>query len=478
MAPLPETETDVLRNRKSVSKKEDSTPATVKTFTWQEVAKHNTAEDCWVIYNGKVYDITKWVDRHPGGREILQLTAGRDISIAFESYHPFTRKAHEVLPKYEIGTATNFEFPPYPVDTLFYKDIRENVNKFFIENKLDHKNPIYGLWRMAIVIPLALITAYLAFGPSNLAFLHRLLCASIFGIFQALPLLHVMHDCSHTAFGHSQSWWMFWGRLFMDFYVGCSMTSWHNQHTIGHHIYTNIFKADPDIPKDIKDGDIRRIVKLQSWAWTSQFQVIYLPILYGLLGMAMRYADVFEVFSALKNGPVRVNPHGIRGQVEHLLSKLFFISWRICLPFVYGIEMSTFIPLFFATELMTGYWLAFNFQVSHISDVADFPMGDKSSDKVPAEWAIAQTVSSVNYSLGNAWTTFCCGALNYQIEHHLLPTVSQYHYPAIAPIVKEICKKHGVRYNELPNFYSALYHHLSLLYTMGQRGEVAEVHLG
>lgn len=471
MAPRPEVDTDNLRNRK-ISSKADL--PSVKTFSWTDVAKHNTAEDCWVSYRGKVYDVTAWVSKHPGGKEVLQLTAGRDVSISFESYHPFSKKAHDVLAKYEIGIVTDSEFPPYPVDTLFYKDIRESVNTFFLANNLDHKNPIYGLWRMAIVMPLALLVAYSAFGPSGLSFSVRLGLAVLFGIFQALPLLHVMHDCSHTAFGHSQGWWMFWGRLFMDFYVGCSMTSWHNQHTIGHHIYTNIFKADPDCPKAAKDGDLRRIFSKQAWAYTSQFQHIYLPCLYGLLGMAMRYADVAEVFSALNNGPMRVNPHGFRGQFEHLLSKLFFVYWRIYLPLAYGMSLSTFIPLFWATELMTGYWLAFNFQVSHISDVADFT----DSDKLEVEWAVAQTVSSVNYSVGNWWTTFCCGALNYQIEHHLLPTVSQYHYPAIAPIVKAICKKHNVRYNELPDYYSALNQHLRLLYKMGQRGEAADIHLG
>ena len=110
--------------------------------------------------------------------------------------------------------------------------------------------------------------------------------------------------------------------------------------------------------------------------------------------------------------------------------------------------------------------------------MADFPLGDKNADTVPLEWAVAQTVSSVNYSHHNFFTTFCCGALNYQIEHHLLPTVSQYYYPAIAPIVKRVCEEHGVRYNLLPDFYSALYHHLVLLYKMGQKGECAEIHLG
>ena len=292
------------------------------------------------------------------------LTAGRDITIALESYHPFTRKAHDMLPKFEIGVVTDHEFPPYPSDHKFYDAIRSSVNKYFTQNKIDPKNPMGGLIRMAIVFPLAILFNFLAFGPSNITFYQRVAFAVIFGIFQALPLLHVMHDCSHTSFGHSESMWYFWGRLFMDFYVGCSMTSWHNQHTIGHHIYTNIFRADPDIPKDVKDGDLRRIVPLQAWTYMSKFQHIYLPILYGFLGMAMRYADIFEVFSKHRNGPLRVNPHGVFGHLEHIASKLFFVYWRIYLPLSFGLDVYTFLSLFAIAELSTGYWLAFNFQVS------------------------------------------------------------------------------------------------------------------
>lgn len=46
---------------------------------------------------------------------------------------------------------------------------------------------------------------------------------------QALPLLHVMHDCSHTAFGPTPTWHSTAGRFFMDFYAGANLTSWHHQ---------------------------------------------------------------------------------------------------------------------------------------------------------------------------------------------------------------------------------------------------------
>ncbi|SBT01332.1 cytochrome b5-like Heme/Steroid binding domain containing protein, partial [Plasmodium malariae] len=44
---------------------EQEDPST-KTFTVEEVAKHNTEKDAWVIYNKKVYDITHYIKYHPG----------------------------------------------------------------------------------------------------------------------------------------------------------------------------------------------------------------------------------------------------------------------------------------------------------------------------------------------------------------------------------------------------------------------------
>ncbi len=40
-----------------------------KTFTKEEVAKHNKAEDCWIIVHNKVYDVTKFLSEHPGGKK-------------------------------------------------------------------------------------------------------------------------------------------------------------------------------------------------------------------------------------------------------------------------------------------------------------------------------------------------------------------------------------------------------------------------
>ena len=59
-----------------------------KEITLEEVAKHNTAEDCWVVLGEpgekKVYDVTKFLDDHPGGPEIVLDKAGEDAHTEFE----------------------------------------------------------------------------------------------------------------------------------------------------------------------------------------------------------------------------------------------------------------------------------------------------------------------------------------------------------------------------------------------------------
>lgn len=42
-----------------------------------EVAKHNTPSSCWIVISGKVYDVTQYLEHHPGGAAILAKQGGR-----------------------------------------------------------------------------------------------------------------------------------------------------------------------------------------------------------------------------------------------------------------------------------------------------------------------------------------------------------------------------------------------------------------
>jgi cytochrome b involved in lipid metabolism len=61
----------------------------VRKFTWQELSKLNERHNVHVAVRGKVYDVSSFIEKHPGGVDQLLLGAGRDVTILFESYHNF-----------------------------------------------------------------------------------------------------------------------------------------------------------------------------------------------------------------------------------------------------------------------------------------------------------------------------------------------------------------------------------------------------
>ncbi|KAF1779629.1 hypothetical protein JG687_00016735 [Phytophthora cactorum] len=80
--------------------------AAVKEFTMEDVSPHNTAEDCWMVIREdgirKVYDVTAFLDDHPGGPEIMVDVAGQDATDEFEDIG-HSNDAREQLKQFEIG---------------------------------------------------------------------------------------------------------------------------------------------------------------------------------------------------------------------------------------------------------------------------------------------------------------------------------------------------------------------------------------
>ena len=75
----------------------------LKEFTLEEVEKHNEAPSIWIIYKFGVYDITKYVEYHPGGVEILKPYFGKDCTLPFATYHPWVN-FQNILGRFRIGT--------------------------------------------------------------------------------------------------------------------------------------------------------------------------------------------------------------------------------------------------------------------------------------------------------------------------------------------------------------------------------------
>lgn len=86
-----------------------------KKFTRAEVAEHNSSSSAWIIIGNKVYDVTKFLDEHPGGCEVLLEKAGEDRTEAFEDIGHST-DARQMKEDYCIGEVMEPEHWKYSYD--------------------------------------------------------------------------------------------------------------------------------------------------------------------------------------------------------------------------------------------------------------------------------------------------------------------------------------------------------------------------
>mmetsp|Transcript_11226 Transcript_11226/g.33699 ORF Transcript_11226/g.33699 Transcript_11226/m.33699 type:complete len:142 (-) Transcript_11226:539-964(-) len=76
-----------------------------KLYKLSDLKAHTTEKSCFLLVHGKVYDVTDFLDEHPGGYDIILNTTGRDATEDFEEIG-HSNAAREMLDKYLIG---NFE---------------------------------------------------------------------------------------------------------------------------------------------------------------------------------------------------------------------------------------------------------------------------------------------------------------------------------------------------------------------------------
>jgi cytochrome b involved in lipid metabolism len=103
----------------------------------ENLAHHGEPWDCWVALGGYVYDISLYLDFHPGGRGVLLEYAGKDATDAFNSVHPWVNYS-ELLCKFKIG-----RMQPHPT-----KDARLGLQRSRPANPvIDEAN--HTLWQRA-----------------------------------------------------------------------------------------------------------------------------------------------------------------------------------------------------------------------------------------------------------------------------------------------------------------------------------------
>ncbi|XP_009628358.1 cytochrome b5 [Nicotiana tabacum] len=87
-------------------------PTLTKLFTMEEASQHNTKDDCWVVIDGKVYDVSSYLDEHPGGDDVVLSATGKDATDEFEDAG-HSKDARELMEKFFIGELDSTS-PPIP----------------------------------------------------------------------------------------------------------------------------------------------------------------------------------------------------------------------------------------------------------------------------------------------------------------------------------------------------------------------------
>uniref|UniRef100_A0AC11BCW8 Uncharacterized protein n=1 Tax=Ovis aries TaxID=9940 RepID=A0AC11BCW8_SHEEP len=82
--------------------KEQGVETSVTYYRLEEVAKRNSSKDIWLVIHGRVYDVSRFLDEHPGGEEVLMEQAGGDATESFEDVG-HSSDAREMLKQYYIG---------------------------------------------------------------------------------------------------------------------------------------------------------------------------------------------------------------------------------------------------------------------------------------------------------------------------------------------------------------------------------------
>lgn len=84
-----------------ISNTTTTTDTSKNILTTEEISKHNTANDCYLIVKNSVYSVTTFIDKHPGGRQRILDMCGKEASTIFSAIH--SNFAWNLLKDFYIG---------------------------------------------------------------------------------------------------------------------------------------------------------------------------------------------------------------------------------------------------------------------------------------------------------------------------------------------------------------------------------------
>nr|XP_012605313.1 fatty acid desaturase 2-like protein FADS2P1 [Microcebus murinus] len=398
-------------------------------YTWQEIQRHSQEADQWLVINRKVYDVTGWADRHPGGRQVLKHYAGEDATDVFRAVHPEIDVVKLYLKPLLIGELAPGE-PSQERNknselVKDFQDLRKTVEAM---NMFDANLGFFFLHLAQILIleVLAWLTLY-QFGSSWRV---TIFITFLLTISQAQSAF-LQHDAGHLSIFKKSKWNHLLHKFVICHLQGISGNWWNCMH-FQHHVKPNIYHKDPDIkfgPLFVL-GDLQPVkygkMKIKYINYEKQHLYFYMVVLPLLIPAYLNLKSIKMMYLRRDWGDIAwVSSFYIR----------HFITFG---PF-YGVFGT--LMLIYLVKFLESPWITCITMMSHV------PM--QMSIEENRDWLSTQVLATCNVqqSLFNDWFT---GHLNFQIEHHLFPTMPRHNYHKVAPLVRSLCAKHGLQYVNKP----------------------------
>jgi fatty acid desaturase len=227
------------------------------------------------------------------------------------------------------------------------------------------------------------------------------------------------------------------GLLCFPFFLGMTFRTWVIKHNL-HHVETNVVESDPDIQHPLlafteeaareRRGAVRWLVRYQAYAY---------PFLALFATSAFRF-DAWRYALGLGDPRQRNDKFVGERRLELVLLGVNLVLW-LGVPSVF-LGPLTWLSLFVLAQMLLGFHMAFVFAPNH----KGMPMF---TEATRLSFLEHQVLTSRNV-FGGPLVDFMYGGLNYQVEHHLFPTLPRQNFAACREIVKRFCLDNGVAYTE------------------------------
>lgn len=353
----------------------------------------------------------------------------------------------------------------------FFLTLNQRVNAYFKTNQLERTGNSEMVFKTIFMFSLYFVPYFLLIsGITTNPWMLLGLCV-VMGLGIAGIGLSVMHDANHGAYS-SKPWVNNLLGLSLNL-VGGHALNWKVQHNVLHHTYTNVHEVD----EDISPRGVLRMAPDSKWMPMHKYQHYYAWFFYGLLTLVwVLVKDFGRLIKYQREGLLKKQRTTAAKEWSFmLLTKAIYFGYLIAVPvMLLPITVGQALLGFFVMHYIAGFILAIIFQPAHVVEGTEYPMPDAQGN-LENNWAIHQLHTTTNFGHKEKLFSWYVGGLNYQVEHHLFPTICHVHYHNIAKIVEQTAAEFDLPYKSKDTFFQAIAAHARQLKMLGEK-PVQKIH--